>query len=75
MSELVTEARAEYWATNKRKWLPLYKRTGTVPAVVEMGRTARALELQGHEKRPRCKACPVRVVDSTGTVVAQWGRP
>jgi hypothetical protein len=75
MAELVTEARAEYWARFKKRWLPLHGRTGTIPAVVEMGRTSWAAMLQRAAVRPSRRASPVRVVDSAGNVVEQWGRP
>lgn len=69
MGELVTEARVEMYHPDKRRWFGVRGEEGTVPRMVERGRACCALE------RYSPSPWPVRVVDSAGTVVAQWGRP
>jgi hypothetical protein len=78
MGELVTEARVEGYVASMGQWLRVKgpKDTsleGTVPEAVEMGRRVLANDLRFSEVEGR--PMPVRVVDSAGVVVAQWGRP
>lgn len=77
MSELVTEARVEHYVLGLQQWVPACwldgrRVEGTVPEMVEAGRSRRRQEL---ETRHPPGNEPIRVVDSAGTVVAQWGRP
>jgi hypothetical protein len=74
MAELVTEARVEIFIYSEcvdhlGDWVSASLELA-VPAAVEQGRHLRHnyVRIQ-HEKQP------VRVVDSAGVVVAQWGRP
>jgi hypothetical protein len=77
MAELVTEAKSEVWCQSFGEWFDLdgpdaHDEPRTIPHAVEEGRAFRARELQrGVTPLPR----PVRVIDSAGVVVAQWGRP
>lgn len=70
MSELVTEARGEWWSASTWEWKPLQGCAGPVPRAVEMAREERAQALRVSER-----AAPVRVIDASGAVVQQWGRP
>lgn len=75
-SELVTDARVEVWVGGKNKrWLPVKGQSGTVPFAVERGRAYRAGDLQDVAEGHRKAAAPVRVIDTAGKVVAQWGKP
>lgn len=71
---MITEARVEAHV-GKRGWLPVKGQSGTVPFAVERGRSFRAGSLQDVEEGRRKASAPVRVVDSSGAVVAQWGKP
>lgn len=66
---MITEARVEIATRRGKRWIsPSSPRS--IPAAVELGRSVRADELR-RMSPPRA----VRVVDSAGAVVAQWGTP
>lgn len=72
MSELVTEARVDVhhdgsWDEGTR-WLP-------VPEATDVARNIVCFERGTEDRNADYHGCPVRVVDSAGVVVAQWGRP
>lgn len=72
---MITEARVEVHIEKISGWLPATKPNGalsegTIPHAVEQGREHYAYFLKHYTQ-----ASPVRVVDSSGAVVAQWGRP
>lgn len=70
---MITEARVEM--LEQGAWIPapgFSTISTTIPHAIEEGRLLRA-----HELRSECfsyKPAPIRVVDSSGTVVAQWGK-
>ncbi len=72
MSNLVTEARVEIYSLGT--WGRITN-DATTPESVESGRLWRRKEIEQavfpDEPPPR----PVRVIDSAGVVVAQWGKP
>lgn len=73
---MITEARVEYFMMGLQAWMRGFsegkKLEGTIPHMLEAGRQYRRRELES--RRPPGPA-PVRVVDSSGAVVAQWGKP
>jgi hypothetical protein len=73
MAELVAEARVELYVSHEHSWMPVKDQSGTAPAAVEMGRRCWADEREAEVIDGT--AAPVRVIDSAGVVVVQWGRP
>lgn len=72
MSALVTEAYVE------RRVLGIWRGERgpiPIPEAIEVGRALRRTELQHVNASGDVYAFPVRVIDSAGAVVAQWGRP
>ncbi len=72
MSNLVTEARVELYSVGS--WGSLGKPVA-IPKAVEAGRMYRRLEIEQSVYPDAAPACPVRVIDSAGVVVQQWGKP
>lgn len=70
MGELVTEATVEVFSGGK--WTPVY--VNEVPLAVEDGRAWRRRDVE-RAAATNTQAMPVRVIDSAGVVVQQWGRP
>jgi hypothetical protein len=90
MAELVTEARVESYVlggwsrphfsrigerAEERPRYPDMPEQMTIPEAIVEGRAHRRYELEGEVFPDAPRACPVRVIDSAGVVVEQWGRP
>jgi hypothetical protein len=73
LSEFVTDAGVEWFHCGG--WERYEKWERPIPEAVDRARFVVAAERHREVFPDEPRACPVRVVDSAGTVVQQWGQP
>lgn len=87
--ELVTDARVEFYVAGswmqangscigkvpgeRFAWEPMPP-SMSIPHAIDEGRAKRRYELQAEVFPDSTPAAPIRVIDSAGNVVQQWGR-